>query len=383
MTKMTEAFAVTNAKIVTASEIVDGALAIEDGKIAALDTGSARIAEDFEGDYLLPGLVELHTDHLESHYHPRPKVYWNPLAALQSHDAQVAASGITTVFDAVRLGSDADTSMNMGEHVAVLMQAITEARHDERLRAEHFVHLRCEIASSDALEHFEAYHDYEPVRLASLMDHTPGQRQFMTMDLYYAYYQGKTGRSDVEMERFIAARQEDQHRYADRNRRGIVALGHKAGITLASHDDATRDHVDEAREDGVRIAEFPTTAEAAEAAREAGLKILMGAPNVVRGKSHSGNISASELAHDGYLDILSSDYVPFSLMQAAFELPRAVEGISLPEAVATVTKTPAEAAGFDDRGEIAIGKRADFARVAYRNGVPVVRAVWREGKRIV
>lgn len=376
------ALSIRNAKLILADELIDGSLYAEDGMIAALDHGPTNQGEDFEGDYLVPGLVELHTDHLESHYNPRPKVYWNPIAALQSHDAQVASSGITTVFDAVRIGSDADTSFNMGEHVSVLMGAINEARHDHRLRAEHFVHLRCELASSDALEHFEAYHDYESVRMASLMDHTPGQRQFVTLDLYYAYYQGKTGRSDEEMMRFIAARKADQEKYADHNRRGIVSLGHAAGLALASHDDATPAHVAEAHEDGVSISEFPTTLEAASAARNAGLAILMGAPNVVRGKSHSGNISAGELAREGLLDILSSDYVPFSLMQAAFELPHAVEEISLPQSVSMVSRNPARAAGLDDRGELAIGQRADFARVCMKGNVPIVRAVWRQGERV-
>lgn len=381
---MTAAMNVKNANLILGDEVLSGALAIEDGFIASVDHSAAlNDAEDFEGDYLVPGLVELHTDHLESHYNPRPKVYWNPIAALQAHDAQVASSGITTVFDAVRIGSDADSSFNLGEHVSVLMDAITHARQDDRLRADHFVHLRCELASSDALEHFESYYDYDPVRIASLMDHTPGQRQFVTLDLYYAYYQGKTGRSDEEMKRFIAARMDDQQKYSALNRRGIVALSKITGMTLASHDDATAEHVAEAHEDGVRLAEFPTTEIAARAARNAGLAILMGAPNVVRGKSHSGNISANDLARDGLLDVLSSDYVPFSLMQAAFNMPAAVEGVSLAEAVSMVSRNPARAAGLDDRGEIAIGKRADFARVSMRDGVPIIRSVWRQGKRII
>ncbi len=377
-------FSITNARLVLADSVCDGSLSVKDGQIADLGSGalSNSAAEDFEGDYLLPGLVELHTDHLESHYHPRPKVFWNALAALQAHDAQVATSGITTVFDAVRLGTDADSNYSLSEHVEVLLEAIMRGRQENRLRAEHFVHLRCELASSDALEHFEAYHDYQPVRLASLMDHTPGQRQFVTMDLYYAYYQGKTGRTDAEMERFIAARIDDQKRFSKSNREGIVALSRDAGIALASHDDATVAHVEEARQAGVKISEFPTTRAAAEAAREAGLAILMGAPNLVRGKSHSGNISAAALAADGLLDILSSDYVPFALMQAVFAMPQAVEGITLPEAVATVTRNPATAAGLDDRGEIAIGKRADFVRVAMIGDMPVVRGVWRQGRRV-
>lgn len=380
---MTDQLSIKNAKIVLADEVIEGNMQVTGETISAFDTSASSVGEDFEGDYLVPGLVELHTDHLENHYHPRPKVFWNATAALQAHDAQVASSGITTVFDAVRIGSDAGSDYELGEHVETLVDAIRAGKADDRLRADHFVHLRCELASSDALDHFEIFYDLDIVRLASLMDHTPGQRQFVTMDMYYVYYQGKSGRSDEEMKRFIAARIADQQQYSDLNRRGIVERAQKTNLVLASHDDATVDHVTEAKADNVKIAEFPTTKEAAAASREAGLAILMGAPNVVRGKSHSGNISATDLARDGLLDVLSSDYVPFSLMQAAFELPHRVEGIDLSAAIAKVTKNPAEAAGLDDRGEIAIGKRADFARVSMRGGVPIIRSVWRQGQRVI
>lgn len=380
---MTDQLSIKNAKIVLADEVIEGGMHVTDSTIGAFDTGPSAVGEDFEGDYLVPGLVELHTDHLENHYHPRPKVFWNATAALQAHDAQVASSGITTVFDAVRIGSDAGSDYELGEHVETLVDAIRAGKADDRLRADHFVHLRCELASNDTLEHFEIFYDLDIVRLASLMDHTPGQRQFVTMDMYYVYYQGKSGRSDEEMRRFIAARISDQEQYADLNRRGIVERSAKTKLVLASHDDATVEHVDEAKRDNVKIAEFPTTIEAAQASRDAGLAILMGAPNVVRGKSHSGNISANELARDGLLDVLSSDYVPFSLMQAAFELPHRVDSIDLPTAIAKVSKNPAEAAGLDDRGEIAIGKRADFARVSMRGGIPIVRSVWRQGQRVI
>jgi len=382
MTGRAEIFA--NARLVLADEVVDGCLAVADRRISTVDAGATNAAGlDFEGDYLVPGLVELHTDHLENHYRPRPGVYWNPMAALQAHDAQVAASGITTVLDAVRLGTDADEGYNLGEHIGILMDAISRARTGQRLRADHHVHLRCELATADALDHFREWHRAAPVRLASLMDHTPGQRQFVSLDLYYAYYQGKTGRTDEQMQRFIAARMADQDAYSQSNRQGIVEMAHGAGLVLASHDDATAAHIAEAQSHGIAIAEFPTTRAAAVAARAAGLSILMGAPNVVRGGSHSGNISAVELAADGLLDILSSDYVPFALMQAAFMLPEAVPGHSLPGAVAMVSKNPAQAAGFADRGEIAPGLAADFARVSMRDGVPIVRAVWRAGERII
>ena len=380
---MSELSAIKNAKVILDNEVIEGGIGVADGKITSVDHNGAATGLDFEGDFLVPGLVELHTDHLENHYRPRPRVFWDPMAALHAHDAQVSSSGITTVYDAVRVGSDADMQ-NMGEHVEVLMGAITKGKDEKRLRSDHLVHLRCELSSHDALEQFEQYCEMDIVRLASLMDHTPGQRQFVKMEQYYAYYQGKTGRTDAEMEEFIAARKSDQEKYSVSNRRNIVAKGHEVGLALASHDDATTEHVDEAKEDGVAISEFPTTLDAAKAAREAGLSILMGAPNVVRGKSHSGNISASDLAREGLLDVMSSDYVPFSLMQAAFSLPKRIDEIRLPEAIAMVSKNPAQAAGLTDRGEIAQGKKADLVRVTLPDdGVPIVRAVWRDGVRVI
>jgi alpha-D-ribose 1-methylphosphonate 5-triphosphate diphosphatase len=379
---MNENLSIKNAKLILADSEMTGALNVKDGMIAdmasASDTGL-----DFDGDYLVPGLVELHTDHLESHYRPRPGVFWEPMAALHAHDAQVTSSGITTVFDAVRIGSDTDMK-NMGEHVDVLVAAITKAKAEKRLRSDHLIHLRCELSSHDALEQFEQYSQNELVKLASLMDHTPGQRQFMKLEQYYLYYQGKTGMSDAEMETFISARIAEHEKYSEPNRHAIVKRGHEIGLALASHDDATAEHVDEAKRDGVAIAEFPTTIEAAKASRDANLAILMGAPNVVRGKSHSGNISATDLAKEDLLDVLSSDYVPFSLMQGAFKLAENVEHITLPDAIAKVSRNPARAAGLDDRGELAVGKKADFARVHLPDdGVPIVRAVWRDGQRVI
>ena len=374
-------FALANARIVLADEVIDGSVLVRDGMIAAIDRGNSTVGEDVEGDYVLPGLVELHTDHFENHYRPRPGVTWNAVAALQSHDAQVAGAGITTVFDAVRIGSDPETG-DISEDVRAMVEAVAHAAGDDRLRAEHRIHLRCELATPDVAQHFADHCDNPIVGLASLMDHTPGTRQFVTLDHYIAYYQNKLRLTDAEMANYIASRQTDRDRYADANRTAILERGREIGMAFASHDDATIEHVDEAVRDGMSIAEFPTTMDAARACHAAGLAVLMGAPNVVRGKSHNGNISAAELARAGVLDVLSSDYVPFALLQAAFLLPEVADSISLPQAVGMVSKRPAEAAQLDDRGEIAVGKRADLVRVRRTDPVPVVRGVWREGKRV-
>ncbi|KQX34963.1 phosphonate metabolism protein PhnM [Devosia sp. Root436] len=371
----------TNARIVLANEVLDGSVRVDGGIITDIGAPS-RSGIDLDGDYLIPGLVELHTDHLETHYAPRPRVRWNPVAAVQAHDAQIAASGITTVLDAIRIGLDEDTDVSAAE-MRILAGAIGAGMAAGRLRAEHHIHLRCEVSAPDCLDSFLAIKDDPLVRLASLMDHAPGQRQFASLDAYKVYYQGKTKMTDAELDAFTARRNAQSMAHSGKHRRAISQMCHDQGIVLASHDDATRDHVEEAVELGLHIAEFPTTLEAAKASRQAGLAILMGGPNVVRGSSHSGNVSARALAEADLLDILSSDYIPFSMLQSAFSLADNVEGISLSKAIQLVTKRPAEAAGFHDRGEIAVGKRADFVHVRVEDGIPIVLTVWRQGRRVI
>ena len=370
-----------NAKIVLADEVATGSVHVVDGQIAAIDSGSSQVGEDFGGDYLIPGLVELHTDQLENHYRPRPGVFWNTLGALQSHDVQIAGSGITTVFDAVRIGEDPEMP-GMAEHVQVMVDAIATGVADGRLRADHLIHLRCELPTSDVAADFERFCTLPLVKLASLMDHSPGQRQYRVLDGYIHYYKTKLSLNDAQMDQFIADRQAEGAMYSARNRAAILKRGHEIGLAFASHDDATSDQVAESLADGVDIAEFPTTLEAAEASHKAGLAVLMGAPNVVRGGSHSGNVAAVDLAQRGWLDVLSSDYVPGALMLAAFRLPELAENVTLPAAIQRVSTWPAIAAHLPDRGEITEGKRADLVRVRLHGDMPVIKGVWRQGQRV-
>lgn len=378
---MTKETVFSNARIVLEDEIVEGSVLVRDGKIEDIASGSSRLGEDFEGDYLIPGLVELHTDHLEGHYSPRPGLRWNKTAAIQAHDAQIVTSGITTVFDCLRMGADEDGGFEHGE-MRDMADAIQKAEKEGRLRAEHLIHLRCEVSADNVLQHFADFENDPYVRLVSLMDHAPGQRQFQTMDQYIFYYQKKRGLTDAEFAKFVDRRVSESERNSTPHRVAISKVCAERGITVASHDDATLAHVDEAIENGVRLAEFPTSFDAAKASHENGMSVLMGAPNIVRGKSHSGNIAARDLAEHGVLDVLSSDYVPLSLLYAPFLIADEVESISLPKAIAMVTSTPARTVSLNDRGRIATGLRADLVRVFRDEGVPVSRSVWREGRRV-
>lgn len=378
---MSNSVVFSNARIVLNDRIIKGSLVIEAGKIKSIDEGASSVGLDMENDLLIAGLVELHTDHLETHYCPRPGLRWHKMSAVQSHDAQIASSGITTVFDCLRMGSDEEDGFQAGE-MRELADALAAASVEGRLRADHLLHLRCEVSSHDVVQHFMDFAADPHVRLVSLMDHAPGQRQFQTMDQYILYYKIKRGLSDIEFDRFVARRKQASALYSTPNRDVIVAHCREQGITVASHDDATLEHVDEAIGYGVKLAEFPTSIEAAKASHDAGMSVLMGAPNIVRGKSHSGNIAARDLAIAGTLDVLSSDYVPFSLIQAPFILADECEEISLPQALAMVTSTPAKTVGLGDRGQIAVGLRGDVVRVRRNLGTPIVLGVWREGRRV-
>jgi len=372
-----------NARIVTADREFVGTVVIENGVIASIEAANtlALGAEDWAGDWLLPGLVELHTDNLEKHLSPRPGVLWDAHSAMLVHDAQCAAAGITTVLDSVVIGDlDKGGPRALTQHSSI--KALHECRDEGLMRVEHLLHLRCEVSAHDILAVYQQYATDPLVKLVSVMDHTPGQRQWRDLRSYRRYAERNQGFTDASFAAMIAQRQADQLAYAVPHRQAIVQACKARGLPLASHDDTLLSDVQQAVEEGVSLSEFPTTLVAAQAARAAGMAIIMGGPNMVKGGSHSGNISAAELARHDLLDIFSSDYVPSSLLLATFMLSQ-IEHWSLAKAVRTVTCNPARAIGLNDRGEIAVGQRADLLRVRMnRAAMPTVLQTWLAGQRV-
>ncbi|PSH62161.1 alpha-D-ribose 1-methylphosphonate 5-triphosphate diphosphatase [Phyllobacterium sophorae] len=374
---------ISNARIVCEHHVADAGLTIRDGLIHSFERDGSPKAEaiDLEGDFLLPGLIDLHTDNVEHFMQPRPSVQWpSSLAAVLAHDWQLLGSGITTVLDALALG-DYDSG---GARTAMLNEAIdglSRARAAGLLRTDHYFHFRCELSDPALLSIVERHIDNPGLRLVSMMDHTPGQRQWHNLTLYREFRRKKNARvwTEEEFAHYITERREHQQQYVPPGRSTIGHLCRERDIRIASHDDTTAADVDESFTDGITISEFPTTVEAARRARERGMKIVMGSPNIILGGSHSGNVSAMELADQGLLDVLTSDYVPGSLLHAAFAL--SAEGFDLPEAIAMVTKNPADLIGFTDRGRIAPRMRADLIRVRLIEGVPVIRNIWVAGRQ--
>ncbi len=372
----------TNALLVLKNEVIKGTVRLSQGRIAAVDSGRTSLsgAIDCSGDLLLAGLIELHTDNIERHIEPRPDVHWPHRAAILAHDGEFASVGVTTLFDALRVGSLSSGKASYQPYARALASEIAELRAQGALRISHFVHLRAEVSSETLAEELATFTPEDRVRLVSLMDHTPGQRQFRDLSYLRTYLQKKRRFTDAEFEAHVTHLKDLRAAHGERHERTAVEKAEQLGAVLASHDDTTIEHVAQSAARGVRVAEFPTTLEAAHACHEYGIKVIMGAPNLIRGGSHSGNVAAHELAREGLLDILSSDYVPSSLMTAAFRLADLWDNLS--RAISTVTDTPARAAGLEDRGRIAPGLRADLVRVHRLGGLPVVRAVWSQGHRV-
>ncbi len=374
---------VTNARLVLKDRVIKGTLVIEADRIASIDTRPTSVpgADDWQGDYLLPGLVELHTDNLEKHLEPRPGVRWPAMSALIAHDGQISSAGITTVLDAMSVG-DFDEQSVRARGLRETASALHHARANGLLRAEHLLHMRCELACDNMIATVTPCLDDTSVRLVSVMDHTPGQRQWSNIEHFRVHSQRDQEWSDGHLDQMVADRMELQSRNAIKNRKALLELCAAYHLPLASHDDTSEAHVDEAAADGMHISEFPTTLVAARAARRHGMHIVMGAPNMVRSASHCGNVLTRDLAAEDLVDCLSSDYVPHSLVYGAFMLHDEV-GWSLPRAIAAVTSEPAGLIGLSDRGELAIGKRADLVRVRRPAGsIAAPVSTWRGGTRI-
>jgi alpha-D-ribose 1-methylphosphonate 5-triphosphate diphosphatase len=372
----------TNLILVLPDETVFGTVVLHGQVIADIQAGQSQAARaiDCGGDTIIPGVVDLHTDNLERQVQPRSLARWPSRSAMVAHDAQCAAAGVTTVLDALCLGDlgfDKERIKTFQDGV-VDLDALTDAG---LLKSDHFLHLRCEVPAADMLELFDPVADHPLVRMISLMDHSPGVGQYANMD-FYRKLRRQGGLDEATVERRIAEIQDQRARLRDPNRKALLDRIRGTSIALASHDDRTEEEINENAADGIGISEFPVTMEAATAAKRAGMQVIAGAPNIVRGGSHSGNVNAVDLLRAGAVDAFASDYVPPSLVEAAFQCARE-EGISLPAAVAMISDHPAQMSGLPDRGRLETGLRADLVRVRLHGTLPIVRQVWRAGERVI
>ncbi|MFL5279873.1 MAG: alpha-D-ribose 1-methylphosphonate 5-triphosphate diphosphatase [Rhodopila sp.] len=372
----------TNAILVLPGETLKGTIAVRGRTITDVQSGCSHLsaALDLEGDHVIPGLVDIHTDNLERQVQPRSLARWPSRSAMVAHDAQCAAAGITTVLDALCLGDlgfDAERIQTFRDGV-VDLDALTEAG---LLKADHFLHLRCEVPATDMLDLFDTVANHPLIRMVSLMDHSPGVGQYADLD-FYRKLRRQGGLDEDAVERRIQEIQAHRARWRDPNRKALLDRVRGRSIALASHDDRTEAEIAENAADGIRISEFPVTMGAALAAKRAGMQVIAGAPNIVRGGSHSGNVAAMDLVRAEAVDAFASDYVPLSMVEAAFQCVRDAE-LTLSAAIAMIADRPTRMTGLSDRGRLEAGLRADMVRVRLHGTLPIVRQVWRAGERVI
>jgi alpha-D-ribose 1-methylphosphonate 5-triphosphate diphosphatase len=372
----------TNARLVLPEEVRHGTIVLRDGRIADVQPGVSALpgAEDCGEDHLIPGLVDLHTDNLERQVEPRAHARWPSRSAMLAHDAQTAAAGTTTVLDALCLG-DLGFDTARIETFRNGVADLDALAHTGLFKSEHWLHLRCELPAADMPSLFDSVADHPRLRMVSLMDHSPGVGQYADLERYRKM-RARSGMPAAEIERRIAALLDQRGRLRAPQRRWLLDRVAGKPVALASHDDWHADEIAENAADGIRISEFPVSLAAARAARAQGMTTIGGAPNLVRGGSHSGNVAVADLAREKLLDCFASDYVPPALLEAAFRTAEAGYA-TLPEAIAMVTEHPARMVGLADRGALAPGLRADLVRVRLFEGTPVVRQVWLAGERVI
>ena len=381
---MSEELVLTGARIVLDDAVIAGTVQIRDGMITSVEMGGTRVpgAVDLEGDFLLPGLVDVHTDHLEKHVFPRAHVRWDMMRAVLAHDAQIIGGGVTTVFDSLAVGATVKNPERRAI-LAPMIDALEFAGANHMLRAEHLVHLRCEITDEATTELTEANIDREIVRVISVMEHVPGKRQSRDIGQWIERRIAETGHTRTVVEEDLRSLLDGYDANAPKIRADVIALAKARGLPMFSHDDFSVEHIHMARDEGIRVAEFPVSLEAAREARALSMLTVAGAPNMLRGGSQSGNIAVSDLLAEGLVDILASDYVPRSMLDCAFMVAGEHDlDIDLAAAVRMVTSAPARACGLDDRGEILPGLRADLIHVHLVDDFPVVRTAWRQGRRV-
>ena len=370
----------TNARLILPGEFIHGTIILDGTTIADVQPGRSHApgAIDCEGDDIIPGIVDVHTDNLERQVQPRANARWPSRSAFLAHDAQCAAAGVTTVLDALCLG-DLGFEQDRDQTFVDGVRDLTEMHATGLMKSDHLLHLRCELPAEDMPRMLDTVADHPLVAMISVMDHSPGIGQYRDIARYIKMRVRQTNWDEAQVMRRIEELREKRERVVPGHRAWVLERVAARGLPVASHDDETAEQIAEHARLGIRISEFPVTMEAALAALALNVPVIVGAPNLVRGGSHSGNVSAMEIARAGALDTIASDYVPAGMIEAAY---LCAPVIGLAPAIASITANPARMCRMVDRGRLQAGLRADVVRVRHHAGLPFIRAVWREGARV-
>jgi len=357
----------------------NSAVLIDDGRIVAIEPDGARADRvvDLQGQTLMPGLIDLHCDAIEKEAEPRSRVLFPFDFAVAQVDRRNAAAGITTPFHALSFANN-EWGVRNNQTAAQVVRAVHAFRPHSLV--DNRVHCRYEVTDPTSVDVLRALMDEGAVDLLSVMDHSPGQGQFKTLESYLQYMMGNHAMSREQAEEAAHAKTRAKDGAVTRVQ-ALLAHAHALGIATASHDDDSVQRIATMRNLGVSMSEFPITLDTARAAVSCGLPTILGAPNVLRGQSQSGSMRAIDAIRAGVASCLCSDYQPSTLIAAAFAVAAQTD-LSWPQAIALVTANPADACGLADRGRIAVGQRADLVAVAQVGALPLISHTWSAGRLV-
>ncbi|MEL6451880.1 MAG: alpha-D-ribose 1-methylphosphonate 5-triphosphate diphosphatase [Pseudomonadota bacterium] len=379
--------------------IVDTTVTVEDGQIVDIGGPSAGSVIDARGKILAPALIDVHGDAFERQVMPRPGVFFPMETAVLETDRQLAANGIATTYHSITLSFE--PGLRSVERGREMMQALRDLA--PRLIVENRVQLRWETFAFEALETLDwamdapltpslAFNDHLSMAMRSadtpiqqrLFEHNP---DFAVMDLddaplFEARYRRHAERSGLDFEdhKVLVHRVWDRRDAVVDTLHGVAAKARARGIPMLSHDDTQAETRQFYHGLGATVTEFPMTMDPVQAARDNGDLIIFGAPNAVRGGSHIGSLGAADMVEAGCCDVLASDYYYPAMLAAVDRLDRErrADRLSL---WSLVSHGPARAMGLSDRGQIAVGKRADLVLVDWPDGAtPAIQGTWVAGR---
>jgi alpha-D-ribose 1-methylphosphonate 5-triphosphate diphosphatase len=382
---------IRNAKIITENEVLEGYdLIIDNDRI--IDIEESRIYEshelsdvlDAKGSYLSPGFIDIHSDYIEHMAAPRPAIMMDFGLSLYETERELLTHGITTIYHSLSLFKHSEfhyKPIRDTENVKKLAESISRVNSENGI-INHKFHARFEIDNHDEVENIKTYIREGKVDLISFMDHTPGQGQYRDIEEFRRTLKGYNEHTEEGLDKIIE-KHLNKPKITVQDMKKIADTAIEHNIPIASHDDDTVKKLDFVKSLGVTISEFPITLQTAKDAKNKGLYTIAGAPNVMLGGSHNGNLSASEGIANEAVDILCSDYYPPSLLHSVFTLHR-TNNLPLHDMFKLITQNPAKAVGIDkDYGIIKKGYKADLLLIdILPEGLPVIKKVLVNGKQV-
>ncbi|WP_417324706.1 alpha-D-ribose 1-methylphosphonate 5-triphosphate diphosphatase [Halarcobacter sp.] len=336
--------------------------------------GKNEVAVDLGDKKIAPGIVDLHSDAIEKEIEPRPNATFPVELAVAELDKKLSMAGVTTMFHAI--GFEENPKKKRSIDLAISQIEEINKANDKHLGVDNYVHARFELSCDEAVEPIKEVISKGMVKLVSLMDHSPGQGQFKSLESFKSYYGSYYDLNEEELQKVIDKKtNKNEDKIND-----LIAYTKEHNLTLLSHDDDCIEKLDGLLDLGVQISEFPLDLEVAKYAVSKGIATGMGAPNIVRGGSQSGNIAAIDLVKEGVCKYLCSDYHPTSMLQAVYRMKEDAN-LDIAKGFSMVTSTPARYANLEDRGEIKEGKRADII-VVDDTHIPKVVLTLKDGDSI-